>query len=570
MWKKNIAILGAATLAFLTASTTTVYAGGINAAEQRIIDFYNGTFTYNGKTYVATESAKSAAYNKLVADDVDLTDAQVTSAISQARSSIRQGIEEGHLVEAGSGGDDNGNGGSGDNGNSNSGENGTGNNGSGDNGNSNSGENGTGNNGSGDNGNNGSGDNGTGNGNNGSGENGTGSTGNNGSEENGTGNGNNGSGENGTGNGNNASGDNGSEGNGTGGSGNTPPEDNGSGNNNSGNNASNGGDNTGNNGVGNIGNGKTIDIDALFQELSKNKDHTTVYGLQGTSSLQNAKLSGNTFTAEQYLLGKSIAATQDGQLLLETDLPIKNTGFYNGGAKRLLMFAGIVFACLMLAVILLARSKKNRKGIRYIVTPLVFTLALTGFFGLLLTGALGNQLDKWKSLWIAGAPGYSYAYAAQGEDLPAEGAIAREGLSLPLSGDQYGELACEKAGLQAPLYYGDSEEVLKKGAGTYAGSYLPGMGGTILVGAHDATFFAPLEKMEKDDVISLTTTYGSYQYRVTKTQVADLMDASIYQISKDEEELVLYTCYPFGVEDEVREQRFYVYAEKISGPEIGE
>ena len=527
MWKKNIAILGAATLAFLTASTTTVYAGGINAAEQRIIDFYNGTFTYNGKTYVATESAKSAAYNKLVADDVDLTDAQVTSAISQARSSIRQGIEEGHLVEAGSGGDDNGNGGSGDNGNSNSGENGTGNNGSGDNGN-------------------------------------------NGSGDNGTGNGNNGSGENGTGNGNNASGDNGSEGNGTGGSGNTPPEDNGSGNNNSGNNASNGGDNTGNNGVGNIGNGKTIDIDALFQELSKNKDHTTVYGLQGTSSLQNAKLSGNTFTAEQYLLGKSIAATQDGQLLLETDLPIKNTGFYNGGAKRLLMFAGIVFACLMLAVILLARSKKNRKGIRYIVTPLVFTLALTGFFGLLLTGALGNQLDKWKSLWIAGAPGYSYAYAAQGEDLPAEGTIAREGLSLPLSGDQYGELACEKAGLQAPLYYGDSEEVLKKGAGTYAGSYLPGMGGTILAGAHDATFFAPLEKMEKDDVISLTTTYGSYQYRVTKTQAADLMDASAYQISKDGEELVLYTCYPFGVEDEVREQRFYVYAEKISGPEIGE
>ncbi len=286
--------------------------------------------------------------------------------------------------------------------------------------------------------------------------------------------------------------------------------------------------------------------------------------------MQNAKFSGNTFTAEQYLFGKSVAATQDGQLLLETDLPIKNTGFYNGGAKRLLMFAGIVFACLMLAVILLARSKKNRKGIRYIVTPLVFTLALTGFFGLLLTGALGNQLDKWKSLWIAGAPGYSYAYAAQGEDLPAEGTIAREGLSLPLSGDQYGELACEKAGLQAPLYYGDSEEILKKGAGTYAGSYLPGMGGTILVGAHDATFFAPLEKMEKDDVISLTTTYGSYQYRVTKTQVADLMDASAYQISKDGEELVLYTCYPFGVEDEVREQRFYVYAEKISGPEIGE
>lgn len=302
----------------------------------------------------------------------------------------------------------------------------------------------------------------------------------------------------------------------------------------------------------------------------------TVAGASANLPESIAEIAGDSFTVEQYLEGKAMAVTKDGRVLLEADLPIKNTGFYNGDVKMLAIGGIILFLLVMFGVIWLARSKKEKKAVAYLGTPLVFTLVLAGIFSLLLTGTLGNQLDKWKSLWVSGAPGYSYAYAyAQGKDantesLPTEGSIASEETTLPLSGDQYGELACEQISLQAPLYYGDSDEILKKGAGTYAGGYLPGMGGTILVGAHDATFFAPLEDIKEKDVISLTTAYGKFQYSVTKTQAADLMDATAYKITDDGERLILYTCYPFGEEGQVRDQRYYVYADKISGPEIGE
>ncbi len=80
-------------------NTPTVYAGDINSAEAMIVSYYNGTFQYQGKTYVATEEAKAAAYNKLVQDGVDLTASEARSAIAQANSQIADGIAQGILVE---------------------------------------------------------------------------------------------------------------------------------------------------------------------------------------------------------------------------------------------------------------------------------------------------------------------------------------------------------------------------------------------------------------------------------------------------------------------------------------
>lgn len=77
----------------------TVYAGDINSAESMIVSYYNGTFQYQGKTYVATDEAKAATYNKLVQDGVDLTYSEARSAIAQANSQIADGIAQGILVE---------------------------------------------------------------------------------------------------------------------------------------------------------------------------------------------------------------------------------------------------------------------------------------------------------------------------------------------------------------------------------------------------------------------------------------------------------------------------------------
>lgn len=83
----------------LVLSVQNIQAGDINEAEQSIISYYNKTYYYEGKTYVATESAKAEAYAYLIRDDVNLTEAEARSAISQANQSIAEGIAQGKLIE---------------------------------------------------------------------------------------------------------------------------------------------------------------------------------------------------------------------------------------------------------------------------------------------------------------------------------------------------------------------------------------------------------------------------------------------------------------------------------------
>ena len=88
------------------------------------------------------------------------------------------------------------------------------------------------------------------------------------------------------------------------------------------------------------------------------------------------------------------------------------------------------------------------------------------------------------------------------------------------------------------------------------------------MGGHDVTYFAPLESVRKGMILTLKTGDGQYGYEVTDTQI---MDVKEYKERKPEtEELTLYTCYPFGKEGVLRNERFFVYAKKVSGPEIGE
>ena len=192
---------------------------------------------------------------------------------------------------------------------------------------------------------------------------------------------------------------------------------------------------------------------------------------------------------------------------------------------------------------------------------------LTSIMGIALfltfaSGFVESKVGKWKSLWIHGAP--EYTYAAELEN----GEVSNKTEITPLQGEQYGEILCDEIDLKAPIYYGDTDEIFEQGVGTYAGRKLPGQGGEILVSGHDTTFFAPLASIQEGMVLSIKTYYGQFEYKVKGTEVLDVLE---YKERKPEtEELVLYTCYPFGAEEELRNERFFVYAEKISGQEIGE
>lgn len=147
--------------------------------------------------------------------------------------------------------------------------------------------------------------------------------------------------------------------------------------------------------------------------------------------------------------------------------------------------------------------------------------------------------------------------------------INADSFSWPSYGDRYGTLECEKLEIKAPVYYGDRGSVLVDGAGTYIGSAIPGMQDTILIGAHDTTYFAGLENVEKDDEFVFTTEYGIYKYKVIDIKIYDKDKyAEAYDLTSEKEQLVLYTCYPFGKLNGTKTERMFVYLDKVSGPEL--
>jgi len=143
------------------------------------------------------------------------------------------------------------------------------------------------------------------------------------------------------------------------------------------------------------------------------------------------------------------------------------------------------------------------------------------------------------------------------------GAALQE-IKEPLEGERYGWIISEDIDLKSYLYYGDSKTVLEKGIGQYAGSSLPGSGGTILACGHDTTYCSGLQDARAGDKIQIQTSYGTFTYKVVKTAVVKASDISACRLDSKKEQLVLYTCYPFGEKAKKGAKRFFVYCTRIS------
>lgn len=138
----------------------------------------------------------------------------------------------------------------------------------------------------------------------------------------------------------------------------------------------------------------------------------------------------------------------------------------------------------------------------------------------------------------------------------------------PNIGDQYGQLVCERIGINSPVYFGDNPDVLLQGIGTYPVSWIPGCGHTTLMSGHNDMSLKTLGDVAVGDVFTLTTDYGTYEYRVSDFKIVDETDVEACRLDSDTEQVVIYTCYPFYRISGRRTERFFVYLEKISGPEI--
>ena len=143
-------------------------------------------------------------------------------------------------------------------------------------------------------------------------------------------------------------------------------------------------------------------------------------------------------------------------------------------------------------------------------------------------------------------------------------------ITYPVQGDVYGRITISGTTVDAPVYYGDDTPQLNRGVGTYkddSGVGIPGESKTILMAGHNNTFFNDLQSVEEGATVTIETHYGTYTYTVEKCEVRDYQDATAYDFTRKDENLILYTCYPFDAMG-FTPDRYFVYASYTSGPQL--
>lgn len=145
--------------------------------------------------------------------------------------------------------------------------------------------------------------------------------------------------------------------------------------------------------------------------------------------------------------------------------------------------------------------------------------------------------------------------------------ISKNDITLPVDGEKYAVISIERLNMSVPLYYGDTNALLKKGAGQYTGegSAIFGEGKQILVAGHNTREFRPLQNAQLGDIVKVTTSYGEFAYQIVRMQVYDMNDRSSYDFNLDHEQLAMYTCYPFSGPPG-KTERYFCYCDKLYGP----
>ena len=153
------------------------------------------------------------------------------------------------------------------------------------------------------------------------------------------------------------------------------------------------------------------------------------------------------------------------------------------------------------------------------------------------------------------------------EPPPASEAVDFTVVGQPLYGENLGTVTISGTRVDCAIYYGDADAQLNAGAGIYMGQggKLPGEGGTVLVAGHTGTYFRDFESAEIGADITLDLSYGEYHYEIVDMQVVEATDTTTYDLNATEENLILYTCYPFG-QLTPTPYRYFIYGKFVSGP----
>lgn len=213
----------------------------------------------------------------------------------------------------------------------------------------------------------------------------------------------------------------------------------------------------------------------------------------------------------------------------------------------------------------------------YFIVPVIFALLGYGVLRVALTPVWNLALASASLVIADDAPNFNSdlasIYDSEAEKTVEENTnvILVENITLPSTGDHYGNLSCERIGLDSPVYWGDTNQILRSGAGQSEASFLPGFGRVMIICAHNTTHFKPLKNVQEDDVITFDTNYDTYQYKVTSVEVLNenVLEKKLDDMYLEEKEtLLLYTCYPFHAISGRKTDRLVVLGERIEGKDV--
>ena len=114
----------------------------------------------------------------------------------------------------------------------------------------------------------------------------------------------------------------------------------------------------------------------------------------------------------------------------------------------------------------------------------------------------------------------------------------------PLIGEQFATLSIDSVSLEVPILQGEGNTELRKGAGHYVLSLLPGEGGNIVLSGHRETAFYGLKDVVLGDQVTVETDYGTYIYQISDIYITTPDDVTPTEPT-DKERLTMYTCYLF-------------------------
>jgi sortase A len=140
----------------------------------------------------------------------------------------------------------------------------------------------------------------------------------------------------------------------------------------------------------------------------------------------------------------------------------------------------------------------------------------------------------------------------------AERSATESAPDMPVARGLIGRLEIPRLDVSVIVMEGDDKTTLARAVGHLPDTALPWELGNAVLAGHRDTFFRPLKNIREGDEIRMTTTRGTFDYRVFRTEIVEPDDLSVLAPTPVRA-LTLVTCYPFAYVGSAP-QRFIIHA----------